>query len=361
MSVEVAIVGAGNAASTIHAPAWKDIRKARLIAVCDANKERAEKFAEIWKVPKIYTDFDDLLEEEKAALIDICTPADSHAQLCVKAMNNGHHVVLEKPMALNLDDCEQILNEWKKGKAKLCVIHNFLFEPPMLKIRSLIKKKKLDILSVDIRMLHTVEDEMISNRNHWVHNLPGGRFGESLIHPIYVLRNIVGKLNVRDVYAAKRGLYDWVKYDELYVTLDSNGKFCTVHVSFNSPRWSSIFNIKVYSKELILTYDGTNQTLLIQGALLPGYLSRGKGKYRSELKILKDALNTSWQILSSATKSISNRAARAFLNKRESGHRYLFKSFIDSISEEKETPYSPEEAYDATKTFLEILEILSRM
>lgn len=356
--MEVAVVGAGSVANVIHAPAWRSIKKAKLIAICDTNGERAKRFAEIWKVPRIYTDFDTLLEEEKNALIDICIPPNLHAQLALKAMRSGHHVILEKPMALSLDDCEQILSEWKRNKAKICVIHNYLFEPPMLKVRSLIKN--LDILSVDIRMLHTVE-AVIPDRNHWVHNLPGGMFGECLIHPIYMLRNIVGKLNVRDVYATKRGPYDWVKYDELHVTLDSNGKFCTVHISFNSPRWSYPFHIKVYSKELLLTYDGTNQSLIIQKYLPPFHL-RGIGKYRLELEMLSDAISSSWQTTGSVIKSIYNKTKGAFLNRRlGSGHVYLFNSFVNGILENKEEYYHFEEAYCATKTYLKILDILSKM
>lgn len=101
---------------------------------------------------------------------------------------------------MSYEECRKIMDEYRrrKGEVRLCIIHNFLFTPPLLEIISIIDKK-LDILSVDIRMLHTPKDEMISDRTHWVHKLPGGRFGENLIHPIYILRNLMGKLNVRDV------------------------------------------------------------------------------------------------------------------------------------------------------------------
>jgi len=58
MKIKVAIVGAGNVANSMHLPAWKKIPEAEVVAVCDVNRENAERTAEKWKIPKIYTDFD---------------------------------------------------------------------------------------------------------------------------------------------------------------------------------------------------------------------------------------------------------------------------------------------------------------
>lgn len=62
--VNVVIVGAGNVANTVHIPAWKKIKEANLIAICDIDKKRAENIARNWKIRRIYTDFAELLEKE---------------------------------------------------------------------------------------------------------------------------------------------------------------------------------------------------------------------------------------------------------------------------------------------------------
>ena len=368
--VSVAIVGAGNVTNSIHVPAWRSLKNVEVTAICDINKEKAERCAKIWNIPKIYTEFEELLEatRDENTIIDICTPPSTHASLSVKAMEAGFNVMLEKPMAMNIGDCRKIMNEYRRRReeVKLCVIHNFLFALPMLRIKSIIERRKLDILGVDIRMLHTPEDEMISDRNHWVHSLPGGRFGENLIHPVYVLRNLLGELTIGDVYVAKRGDYEWVSYDELYVTFHSNNKkFGSIYISFNSPRWSSLFNIAIYSKELIIKYDGTNQTLIMQGPLLPGYLSnlnKVYNRYHVKLKILKDVAQTSMQIVGPAVSSLISRLVKKiFRIKREkSGHTYLFEAFINSILNQSDLPYTPEEAYDATITFLKVINRISK-
>lgn len=355
-SIDIVIVGTGDIANTMHIPIWKKIKEANVVGVYDINKEKAEKVARNWKIRRVYTDFTELLEKEQGAIIDICTPPSTHATLSVEALKTGHNVILEKPMAMSLEECKKIMDEYQKRKRKvrLCIVHNFIFEPPLLDIKSIITKKQLDILNVDLRMLHTPNDYMISERTHWVHSLPGGRFGENLIHPIYILRNLIGKLNVRDVYATKRGSYEWVNYDELCATFDSDGRFGTIHISFNSPRWTTPLSVRVYGKELIINHDGSNFALTTQGPLLQGYLPKQKTSWL-KMKLARDNLQSVMQIMKTTAKT----AIRAMSGKRISGHEYLFSSFIRSILENKEMPYTPEEAYDATITFLEVLQRLT--
>jgi len=344
--IPVVIVGAGNVANGMHLPAWMKIPEVKVVAVCDTNREYAERTAKKWGIPQVYTDFDKLLEEEKGvAIVDLCTPPATHAPLSIKAMKAGFNVVLEKPMAMSIEESKKILGEYQKRKeeVKLCIIHNYLFSPSMLKIKSVLEKNNVDILSVDIRMLSTPDDEMISDKNHWVHSLPGGRFGECLIHPVYLLQNLLGKLDIRDVYVAKRGSYDWVKYDELHATFSSDGKVGSIYISFNSPRETSFPTMRVYGKNLILNFDGTNSTLTIQKYLDTSKMGR-----------IKDSLHISTQML----KSTAENAFKVLTGKWKLGHENLFRLFVDSILKGKEIPYTPEEAFEANKTFLEVLEKL---
>jgi len=345
--VYIAIVGTGNVANTVHIPAWEKIARVNVVAVCDVNEKRVKSVAKSWKIPRFYTDFTELLEKEDGAIIDICTPPSTHAYLSIKAMSEGHSVVLEKPMAMSYEECKSIMDEYYKREkeVKLCVIHNFLFTPPLLDVKSILNKKRPCILSVDIRMLHTANDEMISDKTHWVHKLPGGRFGENLIHPIYILRNLMGKLNVRDVYASKKGNYDWVNYDELYATFNSeDGKYGTIHISFNSPRTTvAPLSIRIYGKQMMINYDGSNLILTTQGPMPPGKIYK-----------IKDNLQITMQI----AKSLSKEALRTILNKNKSGHEYLLSAFVNAILKNERMPYDPEEAYDATITFLKVLQNL---
>jgi predicted dehydrogenase len=353
--VPLVIVGAGKVARTIHLPIWKRTKQVEIVAVCDVNKDVAKNLAKEYSIPYVYESLEEMLEEWRGGtmIVDICTPAPTHASLSIAAMRRGHHVLLEKPMATSIEECEQILREYqaRRNEVKLCVIHNFLFDPPMLKVRELAKED--EILGVEIHMLHTPEDEMLSDPNHWIHSLPGGRFGENLIHPIYFLRNLIGPLKLRDLYVTKRGRYEWVKFDELWATFTSNGgRYGVVHVSFNSPRWTADFSINIYGKRSIVKYDGSNFTLIKQGTLMKGFI------YTERIPKLKVA----WDCVACGLQAIKTPFdvwSKLLLKRWTPGHEVVFRSFLKALLNNTELPYPPEEAFESTKTFLEVIAELS--
>ena len=75
---------------------------------------------------------------------------------------------------------------------KAGVIHNWLFEPPVLEASSLAKKGRLgEVISVGVEALSTKDDSMAANKQHWCHVLPGGRFSEMLAHPISLMKHFL--------------------------------------------------------------------------------------------------------------------------------------------------------------------------
>ncbi|MCX7998460.1 MAG: Gfo/Idh/MocA family oxidoreductase [Leptospiraceae bacterium] len=343
--IAVALVGAGNV-SGVHMKAWKKISEVEVLAVCDLIEERAKRFARNWRIKHVYTDFDELLEDFEGEIIDICTPPQTHMPMSIKAMDRGFNVVLEKPMSISVEESENIIKEYQKRKdeIKLLVIHNYLFSPSMLEIKQILLKNKVEILGADIRILHKAEDEMLSDRDHWIHSLPGGRFGECLIHPVYILQDLLGKLNIRDVYFAKKSGYEHVKYDELYVTFNSDeAKVGSVYISFNSPRETSFPTIRIYGKNMLLNFDGSNSTLTIQ-----------KHLGLSKVERVIDSFNVSAQVFFSTLKNVF----KVLTNKWKTGHEVMFKLFISSLTGSHEMPYTPEEAFRANKIYLEVLERL---
>lgn len=72
--IDVAIVGAGEVANTIHLPSWKNIPEADVKVLCDINMELASNTAEKWGIGKFTTEFDEILDSDDKMMIDICTP-----------------------------------------------------------------------------------------------------------------------------------------------------------------------------------------------------------------------------------------------------------------------------------------------
>jgi len=353
--IPVMIVGAGIAANVLHLPTWKRVDGVEVTAICDINRENAARTAKQWRIPRVYDDIHLLMKEEKEGIIDICTSPGTHVSLAERAMEAGYHVLIEKPLTMSVEETERILRKHsqRKERGKVCVVQSMLFEPPILEIRSILAAKRVDVLSIDIRMLHTPNDKYLSTRDHWVHSLPGGRFGESLIHPVYLIHNLMrGPMNVRDVFSVKRGSYEWVDFDELNVALDNGTVHGSIHISFNSPRWTYAVSLRIYGKEAILHFDGTNLTSTVQGPLMQGWLP-GAGMPRWNL--FKDSLSTCMSILMCTGKN----GVKALSHTWGSGFFTLLRLFVNAVAEDGELPYSFQESCEANKTFLEILRHLA--
>jgi len=123
------IVGCGRIA-ILHAAGYKDHPDAVLWGVCDINKGAANKFAQEHGVPKVYESFDEVLADKEVAAVELLLPHHLHCEYTVKACKAGKHVSVQKPMALNLQECDIMIESAKANNVKLKVFENFIFYPP---------------------------------------------------------------------------------------------------------------------------------------------------------------------------------------------------------------------------------------
>src|SRR5438270_4466297 len=104
--IRFAIIGCGRIAQR-HARHISN--KGILVAVCDVIKERADELATTYNAVPYYS-IDDLLKNENGIdVISVCTPNGLHAEHSIKALQSGFHVLCEKPMALQVADCEKMI------------------------------------------------------------------------------------------------------------------------------------------------------------------------------------------------------------------------------------------------------------
>lgn len=118
--LRVAIIGCGGIAQT-HLDAYKAIPEVEIVAGVDILPERLKVMEEKWGVKKLYTDWKKMLKEVKPDAVDVCTPNGVHCAPVVDACNAGCHAIVEKPMAMNPEECEKMIAAAKKSKVKLSV------------------------------------------------------------------------------------------------------------------------------------------------------------------------------------------------------------------------------------------------
>ncbi len=114
---------------------------ARLLAVCDVDSTKAKAKASEWGVAEdyIFTDYDKMLRNDDVEAIDILVPHHLHAEMTVKAAEAGKHVSVQKPMAMNLNECRSMIGATRKAGVKFRVLENFRFYPPYQKAKEILE------------------------------------------------------------------------------------------------------------------------------------------------------------------------------------------------------------------------------
>jgi predicted dehydrogenase len=178
--IKAAIVGAGLISRKKHVPAFaKHRNKVDLVALCDVNADAARMLAEEFSIPRTYTDINQMIGRERPDLVDICTPPQTHVTLALEAIQAGCNVLIEKPMALSVSDCDAIVDAAGAAGVKVCVGHSDLFYYPFLEARELVRDGAIGECRGMRIFLSTPTNYMTSQRDHWAHSLPGGVIGEN--------------------------------------------------------------------------------------------------------------------------------------------------------------------------------------
>jgi predicted dehydrogenase len=135
------VIGCG-AISSVHFEAIRACPEAELYAVCDIDRERAEKTSEKYGC-RYYTDYLEMLLDEEIDAVHICTPHYLHAPMAIAAMKAGKHVLCEKPMAIKALDAQEMIKVSEETGKQLGICFQNRCNTTSERIRELIDSGKL--------------------------------------------------------------------------------------------------------------------------------------------------------------------------------------------------------------------------
>lgn len=141
--VRIGIVGVGEAAQNFHLPIYSKLANVELYGVYDRNSSKAKAIAEKYEITKHFKSLDDLLKCDEIDAIDICTPTDSHIDIAIKSIETGKHVLLEKPIARNLDEALLIDQAAQKSKSIIMVATNQRFRYDAMVLKSFVQNGEI--------------------------------------------------------------------------------------------------------------------------------------------------------------------------------------------------------------------------
>lgn len=232
--LKVAVVGCGFVAQKRHIPGFLRLKKdVSLCALCDVNANLVTDVAKRFGVKNGYSNLSEMLTKENPDIVDICTPPIAHVPVAMEASEHGCNVLMEKPMALNVADCDKMISSARKFGVKLSVVHNQKFYPPFIKAQELVANGAIGkIMGMRVLSL-TSRNEYMVQEGHWVHKLPGGVISETGPHTVYMSLAFMTDVKSVQVSAKKTLDYPWVLYDDY--RLDLRGKNQLFNICFS--RW----------------------------------------------------------------------------------------------------------------------------
>jgi predicted dehydrogenase len=163
--VRTALVGCGKVGH-IHAAALRTLPEADLVAVCDASADRAAEFAARYGTQP-YTDLRALLDMARVEAVLIATPHPLHAAPAVLAAAAGAHVLIEKPMAASLADCDAMLAAARKAGTLLGVISQRRWYEPVRRMKDAIDAGKIGRPALGVFIMYSWREPSYYDSDPW--------------------------------------------------------------------------------------------------------------------------------------------------------------------------------------------------
>ena len=194
--VRVGLIGVGGMGGC-HFYNYEKIKDAELVAVCDVRENVAKEKVGDRNI-KIYTDYNKMIKNEDLDMIDICTPSFLHADMAVKLLKKGYHVLCEKPMTLNTRDAKRVAAIANQSEKNFMVAHVVRFMAPYAYLRNVIETKELGrLIRLEMKRISSIpqwswEDWMRDEK------LSGGVTTDLSIHDFDFVQSVLGmpdKLN----------------------------------------------------------------------------------------------------------------------------------------------------------------------
>jgi UDP-N-acetyl-2-amino-2-deoxyglucuronate dehydrogenase len=273
MTIKYGIIGCGRIAQR-HAEHIQN--NGQLIAVCDIDADKAKAMGEHYGA-SIFTNVEDMLTSGLSIdVVSICSPNGLHAKHAIQCLNAGFHVLCEKPLAIRVQDCGEMIQAAERNNRRLFAIKQNRFNPPVAAVKKAIEEGRLGkIMSVQLSCFWNRNVDYYANSWKGTRDLDGGTLYTQFSHFVDLLYWMVG--DVRDVKAymgnyVHQGIIEFE--DTGVVILEfHNGAIGTINYTVNS-----------YQKNMegSLTIFGEKGTVKIGGQYLNELEYQNIADYRIE-------------------------------------------------------------------------------
>ena len=243
----VALVGLGNYSIRQLAPALLETQHCRLSGIVTGSPEKIPEWCEKYNIPKQnvynYQNFDDIQNNPDIDIVYVVLPNSMHADFTIRAAKAGKHVICEKPMAMNVAECEQMIKACKAANVMLSVGYRLYFEPHHLEMRRLGMEKVYG----NIRMMESGLGYNMADPTSWRLNKAMGGGGAIMDLGVYCVQGIRRTLGELPIEVTAQGYkVNKALFKDIYETMMFQMTFPSGAISNSTTTYTSFID-KLYA------------------------------------------------------------------------------------------------------------------
>jgi predicted dehydrogenase len=314
--LKLGFIGCGGVAERGHLPALQHLPDADIVALADINPGRLTQLADRFHIKNRYADFRALLCDPAIEAVAVCVPPQFHAQVALAALEAGKHLFIEKPLALDLTESDQLIERAARSSVKTMVGFNLRWHRLVQHACAIVQQETFGPIEL-VRTALTSDTRYHRNPPEWRkrRETGGGEFFETAVHHFDLWRFLL-QTEIDEVFATSRSDH-WDDETAAVTARLANG---VVAVSAFSTGTAGSNEVEIYGRGgrlslSLMRFDGLE---FIPGTSLPG-------KMRTRLRTAVDMLTD---------------LPRALFELRRGGdfvasYRVGWKHFVDCIREDR--------------------------
>lgn len=251
--VKVGVIGAGNMGKN-HVRVYSELPQAELIAIADPNIE-AKRLAERFGC-RYYANYKEMLEKEKIEAVSIATPTTSHYEVAKSCIEDGVHILVEKPLAESVERAEKIVELAARADVILAVGHIERHNPVVKKLKEIVKEGVLGEITSVISKRVGIFPPQIKDANVYI---------DLAVHDIDVFNYLFSSLPER-VFSKSGRVLTEDREDQAIIFLDYGNITCITQVNWITP--VKIRNLAITGNKGYAELDFINQELEIYESVI---------------------------------------------------------------------------------------------
>ncbi|NMB01826.1 MAG: Gfo/Idh/MocA family oxidoreductase [Firmicutes bacterium] len=293
MNLRMGIIGGGSIAR-VHLEAYAAMDNVRLLGLADPNEQILSDVYRSGKIERVTSDYRELINEPNIDVVDICVPHHLHHKITLDALKAGKHVILEKPIALTIEEADEMIEVAEKLNRRLFVSLNQRFLPAHITAKQLLDAKKIGKPFLAVAVCIGDEFERMNDPNSWKGTWEqggGGVLADTGTHFVDILQYFFGP--AKAVNATTKRLVVSAKNkadDTSTVTLEfGNGVLGELVLTYSATanQWAESKDIYGTAGSLHISGDPASPLKVVYNRGLPRHVEVGSSSSWQNFSIRK--------------------------------------------------------------------------